>query len=81
VGKGAISSSLDRKRVSGVAAQPVSEWGSVLKVEMTTELRGPPSVQTGLVGFTCSVSPHLEHYPIVYHVVTTNKTGHEITLK
>jgi len=26
----------------------ISEWDSVLKVEMTTELRGLPSVQTGL---------------------------------
>jgi hypothetical protein len=47
VGKGAISSGLDRRRKSGVGAQPVSEWGSVMKVEMTTALRGLPSVQTG----------------------------------
>jgi hypothetical protein len=47
VGKGAVSSGLNRRRESGVAAQPVSEWGRVLKVEMTTERRGLPLAKTG----------------------------------
>jgi len=50
MGKGAISSGLDRRSESGVAAQPVSEWGRVLKVEMTTVLRGLPSDKTGSGG-------------------------------